>query len=61
MSLEWLIRRDPQRTFSLDGLDKTEALLELLVIKDLVIFVHKLNTVIRDHISDGPVDLRDLE
>ena len=61
MSLERLIRRDSQRALSLDGLDQTEALLELLVIKDLVIFVHELDTVLRDHISDGPVDLRDLE
>ena len=61
MSLKGLIRLDPQRALSLDGFEQTEALLELLVIKHMVIFVHKLDTVLRYHVSDGPINLWDLE
>ena len=61
MSLKWLIGRDPQRALCLDRFDQIKSLLELLVVKHLVIFVHKLDTVLRYHVSDGPVDLWDLE
>jgi len=61
VSLKGLIRLDPQRALGLNGFKQTEALLELLVVKHLVIFVHKLDTVLRYHVSDGSVNFWDLE